>query len=171
VPLVHTATDAQQAVRAAHYPPQGVRGFAWQRGNDWGTEFDSYARNFQPLVIVMIESQTAVDNIDAIMAVDGVDACFVGAYDLSGSYGVVGQTSHPMINEACAKVSEACRKHGKAAGQHIVRPEPDHVHRAIGQGFTFLALGMDSYFLAHGARQTLEMLQPAPPDRPPSPAN
>lgn len=159
VPLVNTSTEAEQAVKSAQYPPQGVRGFAWQRGNNWGTEFDSYAKEFDPLVIVMIESKAAVENIDAIMAVDGVDACFVGPYDLSGSYGIVGQTGHPLIKNACVKVAEACRKQGKAAGQHIVTPGSENVKMAVSQGFTFLALGMDTYFLGNGARQILEMVR------------
>ena len=157
VPLVNSAAEAERAVSAATYPPQGVRGFAWHRGNDWGRDFDAYAREFKPLVIVMIESRAAVENIDAILTVEGVDGCFVGPYDLSGSYGVVGQTSHALIKEACAKIAEACRKHGKAAGQHIVTPSQESVKAALAQGFTFLALGMDSYFLGEGARVALEM--------------
>jgi len=159
VPLVNTAAEAEQAVRAAQYPPCGVRGFAWQRGNQWGTEFDSYVRNFNPVLIVMIESRTAVKNIDDIMAVDNVDGCFIGPYDMSGSYGIPGQTEHQIIKDACLKVAEACRKHEKFAGQHIVVHTHESVKLAIEQGFTFLALGMDSCFLDNGARQALEMLK------------
>jgi 2-keto-3-deoxy-L-rhamnonate aldolase RhmA len=158
VPLVNSAAEAAAAVRAAHYPPKGIRGFAWQRGNAWGTAFDVYAADFDPIVVVMIESRAAVEDIDAIMAVDGVDGCFIGPYDLSGSYGIVGQTGHQLVVEACARVAEACRRSGKAAGQHIVVPTRERVHAAIAQGFTFLALGMDSQFLGRGAAQALEML-------------
>jgi len=159
VPLVNSAEEAAKAVAAAHYPPAGVRGFAWQRGNQWGANFDQYAREFKPLVIVMIESRAAVEQIDAIMAVSGVDGCFIGPYDLSGSYGIVGQTRHELIRQACTTVATASKKHGKAAGQHIVTPTPDDVKAAISQGFSFLALGMDSYFLQAGARQALAMLK------------
>jgi 2-keto-3-deoxy-L-rhamnonate aldolase RhmA len=158
VPLVNTAADAERAVRAAHYPAKGVRGFAWQRGNDWGQDFTAYAAGFDPVVIVMIESRTAVENIDAIMAVDGVDGCFVGPYDMSGSYGIAGQTGHQLIQTACATVAAACAARSKAAGQHLVTPTRAQVDAAVRQGFTFLALGMDSYFLSSGARQTLELL-------------
>ncbi len=158
VPLVNTAAEAEQAVKAASYPPKGIRGFAWQRGNNWGMDFDSYAKEFTPVVIVMIESRTAVDNINEIMAVDGVDGCFVGPYDMSGSYGIVGQTGHQTIKDACLRVAEACLRHRKAAGQHIVTPTSDNVRLAVTQGFTFLALGMDSYFLGKGARAALELL-------------
>jgi 2-keto-3-deoxy-L-rhamnonate aldolase RhmA len=157
VPLVNTAAEAGQAVKAAQYPPKGIRGFAWQRGNSWGTDFDAYAKGFNPLVIVMIESKTAVDNIDAIMAVDGVDGCFIGPYDMSGSYGIPGQTGHQLIKDACIKVAEACKKHGKAAGQHIVVPTKENVAVALKQGYTFIALGMDTHFLGDGARKALEL--------------
>jgi 2-keto-3-deoxy-L-rhamnonate aldolase RhmA len=158
VPLVNSAAEAEKAVAAATYPPKGVRGFAWQRGNNWGADFDDYAAHFRPLVVVMIESKAAVENIDSIMAVDGLDACFVGPYDMSGSYGLVGQPGHPVVKDACRQVADACRRHGKAAGQHIVTPTRENVALAVEQGFTFLALGMDSYFLARGATQALELL-------------
>lgn len=158
VPLVDSAEGARQAVRAAHYPPRGIRGYAWQRGNGWGAGFAAYARDFTPLVVVMIESRSAVEDIDAIMAVEGVDACFVGPYDLSGSFGIPGDTGHPLITAACAQVAAACKRHGKAAGRHLVTPTREEVAGALAQGFTFLALGMDSSFLGSGARGALELV-------------
>ncbi len=155
VPLVNSAEQAEQAVKAAHYPPDGIRGFAWHRGNDWGTEFDAYARDFTPLVFVMIESKTAVENADDIMSVNGVDGCFVGPYDMSGSYGIVGQTDHQMIQKACNKVAVACERHEKAAGRHIVTPTKEKLETAREQGFSLLALGMDTHFLADGAKRAL----------------
>jgi 2-keto-3-deoxy-L-rhamnonate aldolase RhmA len=158
VPLVNNAAEAQKAVKSAKYPPDGIRGFAWQRGNDWGAKFDVYAKCFEPVVIVMIESKEAVANIDEILQVDGVDGVFIGPYDMSGSYGITGQTGHQIIQDACIKVAEACRKYRKAAGQHIVIPNHDNVKKAIQQGYTFIALGMDSYFLQQGAKSALEMM-------------
>lgn len=159
VPLVNNASDAIRAVQAAHYPPKGVRGFAWQRGNQWGAAFDDYVLRFDPLVVVMIESGEAVEQIDAILAVDGVDGVFIGPYDLSGSYGIPGQTGHERILAACARVAEACARAGKAAGQHIVTPNEANVRKALAQGFNFLALGMDSFFLRDGATRTLAQVK------------
>ncbi len=159
VPLVNNAADALRAVQAAHYPPKGVRGFAWQRGNQWGAAFDDYVQRFDPLVVVMIESGEAVENIDSILAVDGVDGVFIGPYDLSGSYGIPGQTGHERILAACDRVAEACARAGKAAGQHIVTPDEANVRKALAQGFNFLALGMDSFFLGDGSARALEMIK------------
>lgn len=161
VPLVNSAEDAVRAVRAAHYPPKGVRGFAYQRANNWGVDFARYVENAarDTVVVVMIESRAAVENIESILAVDDVDAAFIGPYDMSGSYGLTGQTGHPIINDACRKVAECCRKAGKSAGLHVVTPTPENVRQAVAQGFTLLALGMDTVFLADGARRALEMVK------------
>ena len=157
VPLVHTAADAERAVGAAKYPPRGVRGFCFSRMNNWGVDFDAYAAtaNDAVAVVVMIESRQGVDNIDAILAVDGVDGVFIGPYDLSGSYGVPGQTAHAQVKAGCRRVLEACRAAGKAAGMHVVIPTEAAIAQALADGFTFLALGVDTVFLNAGARDAL----------------
>ncbi len=157
VPLVNSPDDAAKAVAAAKYPPQGVRGFAFQRANSWGLDFDAYCAkaNEAVSVVAMIESKEAVESIDAILAVEGVDGVFIGPYDLSGSYGVPGQTSHSLVSSGCSKVAKACAKAGKSAGMHIVLPDEAKVSKAISEGFTFLALGMDTVFIANGAAAAL----------------
>ncbi len=158
VPLVSNAEEAKKAVASALYPPQGVRGFAWQAANQWGQNFDAYLRDFRPVVIVMIETREAVENIDSILAVEGVDSVFIGPYDLSGSYGIPGQTESEIVIKACNEVVEACKRAGKPAGRHIVTPKRDNVQQAIEQNYQVIALGMDTFFLANGARQAKEMI-------------
>lgn len=157
VPLVHTAAEAERAVQAAKYPPRGIRGFCFSRMNNWGADFDTYraTANDDIAVVVMIESRQGVENIDAILAVDGVDGVFIGPYDLSGSCGVPGQTSHTLVQAGCQRVLDACRSAGKAAGMHVVIPVPETIAKAIADGFTFLALGVDTVFLAAGARDAM----------------
>ena len=158
VPLVNNKEDALRAVRSAKYPPMGVRGFGYARMNNWGKDFDEYAAkaNDDIAVIVMIESKEAVENIDEIVSVDGV---FIGPYDMSGSYGITGKTGDPIIVDACNKVAEACKRHGKAAGQHIVLPTKENVAKAIEQGFTFIAFGCDLVFLSKGAKDALNLMK------------
>ncbi|HHT90710.1 MAG: HpcH/HpaI aldolase family protein [Limnochordia bacterium] len=155
VPLVNSAEEAARAVEAAKYPPEGVRGFAFCRANEWGINFDAYcsAANNAIAVIVMIESKQAVDNIEDILAVEGVDGVFIGPYDMSGSYGVTGQTDHPLVLEACHKVVRACQTQGKAAGLHVVNATEDAISQALKDGFTFLAIGMDTVFLKQAAER------------------
>ncbi len=157
VPLINNKEQAKQAVASAKYPPEGVRGFAFCRANNFGIDFDQYAKeaNANTLVIVMIESKEAVDNIDEILSVDGVDGVFIGPYDMSGSYGITGQTGHPIIAEACQKVLDACKKAGKAPGLHIVKPTKENIEDAVRKGFTFIALGIDLVFIDSMARENI----------------
>ena len=126
--------------------------------NDYGTNFDAYAAqaNDDIAVVVMVESKRAVECVDEILAVDGVDGVFIGPYDLSGSYGLTGQTSHPTLRDACQRVVEACAKHGKSAGMHLVKPTPETIAAALSDGYTFIALGVDSVFLHQAASAALE---------------
>lgn len=158
VPLINSAAEAECAVAAAKYPPQGVRGFCFSRMNDYGLHFDEYVRhaNEQVAVVAMIESREAVERIDDIVGVHGIDGVFIGPYDMSGSFGITGQTTHPIIRNACQAVVASCKRHGKAAGLHVVHPTRENIEGAIADGFTFLALGVDAVFLRQASRTALE---------------
>lgn len=153
VPLVNNAEQARKAVASAKYPPEGVRGFGYCRMNEWGRRFDEYAAtaNEKIVVVVMIESKEAVENIDEILSVPGVDGVFIGPYDMSSTYGLTGQTEHPVVLDACKKVGEACARHGISAGWHIVLPTKEKLENAREYGFNFLALGGDIVFLRSGS--------------------
>lgn len=161
VPLVDSAAQAAQAVAATRYPPDGVRGYAFCRANQWGLNFDEYrtGEGDSIAVIVMIESAAAVAAIDEILQVPGVDGILIGPYDLSGSYGVPGQLQHPDVLAGMEKVVAACKAHQKAAGLHVVTPTADSVQNALRQGYTFLPLGMDTVYMLKGAQATMELLR------------
>ena len=163
VPLVNSAEEAERAVAAAKYPPRGVRGSAFIRANDYGVRFQDYAAsaNDDVLVMVMIETRQAVANIDAIVAVDGVDGVFIGPADLSASYGVTGQMTHPLMMKARADVLKACRKAGKAPGLHIVIPTREMIQPVVADGFTFIALSVDTVFLDQAGRAALAIARAA----------
>lgn len=153
VPMIQSGAEARAAVAAAKYPPDGVRGFGYCRANEWGERFDDYAAsaNRDTAVIAMIETAAGVEHAEEIVSADGVDGVFIGPYDLSGSLGVTGQVGHPSVVAACERVAAVCRRYGKVAGQHIVRPDRAQVDRALQSGFGLLALGADIVFLANGA--------------------
>jgi len=151
VPCVADGEEAKQAVSAMRYPPQGIRGVAsLNRACDFGREFQAYfARaNDELLTVVQVETEASVERADEIAAVDGVDVLFIGPMDLSTSMGIVLQYDHPRFKAALARVSEACRRAGKAAGILLGRPE--QVPDTIAAGFTFVGLGSDGGVMAEG---------------------
>jgi 2-keto-3-deoxy-L-rhamnonate aldolase RhmA len=154
VPFVSSGEQARKAVQAAKYPPWGVRGYSFSRANDWGVGFtaDVETANDETVVIVMIESKEGVENIDDILAVEGVDAAFIGPYDLSGSYGIPGKTQDPIVRDACRRVIEACEQANKSVGLLVVRPTPEAIRQAVEDGFTLICLGLDTVFIDEGAR-------------------
>ena len=154
VPYVSSVAEAQQAVAAMRYPPRGIRGVAkLNRGSAFGQEFDDYFTRAHELLltVVQIETEEAVNCIDDIAAVDGVDVLFIGPLDLSVNLGIPQQFSHSKFLEARAKVAEAARKAGKAAG--ILLLSPDQLEDTVQAGFTFVALGSDGGLVAAGMRQ------------------
>ncbi len=158
IPMVKTAAEADAAVRHAKYPPRGVRGFGYSRANMHGVDFDEYiaTANDEIAMIMQIEHKDAIGNLDAILEVDGVDGLFIGPLDLSGSMGLTGQMTHPDVVAALETYLEACRRHRITAGMHVVRPASDNVRDAIDQGYTLIALGVDTVFLDAGATDSLK---------------
>jgi len=161
VPLIESAQEAKQVVAASKFPPQGIRGFSFCRGNNYGVDFDEYVSqaNQDIAVVVMIESKRAIDNIDEILSVDGVDGVFIGPYDLSGSYGIPGKTNDVLVQNGCHEVLEACRKANKSAGIHIVIPNPENIRQALKDGFTFIAVGADIVYLNQASQKALKEMK------------
>ncbi len=126
-----------------------------------GFEFEEYVRSFNEEVILFcqVEHKNAVDNIDDIVSVQGVDGVFIGPYDLSGSMGILGQLDHPDMKAAVEKVLRAAHKAGIAAGFHVVPPSPDDVRNRYEEGFRFIALSIDITILGHYSRQLLGELK------------
>ena len=126
------------------------------RAQGYGLDFDEYvgAANRDGLLIVQIEHIDAVNNIDEIVSVPGIDGTFIGPYDLSLSMGLPGQLDHPQIAKAKHRVLEATQAQGLAPGIHLVHPdtaENDLIH-AVEAGYKFIALGTDILFLGDSAR-------------------
>ena len=146
VPMVKTAAEAKQALKAMHYPPLGHRGVSLHRGTDFGIKFDEYRTwlKEEAVCVVQIEHIDAVNNCEEILSVDGVDGYFMGPYDLSASMGLTGQLDHPDVKTAMAKVCEIGKKLNKSGGLHIVEPDEGKLKNAIEQGFNFLAYSIDT---------------------------
>lgn len=160
VPAVNSREQAAQAVAIAQFPPQGVRGASLCRATDFGRNFKDYfeQHNKEVIVVVMLEHHLGVAQADAILATPGVDAAFIGPYDLSASMGLAGQLQHPDVVVAQQKVLAACARHGVAPGIHVVSTDPTDIQRALAQGFQFVACGLDTLFLQHGCKNMIAKL-------------
>jgi len=154
VPSVNNTAEAELAVASMRYQPQGLRGVAITcLATAFGQNFDEYysKANDNLLTIVQIETEAALENVDEIAAVDGVDVLFVGPADLSAGMGILKEFDHPRFCEAQAKVVAACRKAGKAAG--IVCLGIDRIEEVISTGFSFIAIGSDGGVVNAGMRK------------------
>jgi len=143
IPFVQTAEEAERAVAATRYPPQGVRGVSVsQRGNRYGTVAGYFEGiNAQICVMVQIESLKGVDAAAAIAAVEGVDGIFIGPSDLAAGLGHLGNANHPEVQAAMATVFDAAKAAGKAIG--ILAPVEADARRYMAMGATFVAVGSD----------------------------
>jgi 2-keto-3-deoxy-L-rhamnonate aldolase RhmA len=158
VPNVNTPEDAARSVAMAKFPPDGFRGASLCRATDHGRNFSSYfaAHNREVLVVVMLEHIDAVRRADAILATPGIDAAFIGPYDLSASMGLAGQLDRPQVQAAQQTILDACARHGVAPGIHVVGVAGEEVSRRIAAGFRFIACGLDTLFLREGCRRMLD---------------
>lgn len=122
-PQTESLEQVEFIIRETKYYPMGQRGAALRRGHSAfaPVKFGEYAphANAETMIILQIESERGVNDIEKLMAVDGVDAAFIGPADLSQSYGIPGQAKDPRIIEAIHRVLAGCQKHGKACGIHL----------------------------------------------------
>jgi 2-keto-3-deoxy-L-rhamnonate aldolase RhmA len=158
-PFVQNAEEAMRAVAATRYPPEGVRGMAgMSRGSRFGTAPDHFrAANRQIGVIVQLETPAALAQLDAIAAVDGVDAIFLGPADLSGAMGHVGNLTHPAVMDLMSQAARRCHALGKPIGTVGATPEVVAQYRAA--GFTFVAIASDLALLMRSAQAAVAALR------------
>jgi 2-dehydro-3-deoxyglucarate aldolase len=163
VPMVNTKAEAELAVKMTKYPPMGFRGVGLARAQGYGVDFDEYVKcaNADTLLLLQIEHIDAVNNIEEILSVPGIDGTYIGPYDLSMSLGIPGQLNHPDVINAKNKVLEATLKKGLVAGIHCVHSDTAYTDSklAIEQGYRFIAIGTDILFLGNSARSVYAEIQ------------
>lgn len=154
VPMVDTAEQAADLVRATRYPPHGFRGVGYgtARVSRWDLR-QNYAKlaNDEICLLVQAETQTAMQNLDAICQVEGVDGVFLGPSDLAAAYGHLGNPGHADVQAVIENAIATILKHGKAPG--ILTPDETLAKRYLSLGAKFVAVGLDARILARGARE------------------
>ena len=157
VPMVNSKEEALAAVNAVQYPPQGMRGVGLGRAQGYGVDFEKYQKwvRSESVVIIQVEHIRAVESLETILSVKGVDGFMVGPYDLSASLGVPGEFNHPEMIKALERIKTVSQKFNVASGIHVIQPEPELVLTKIKEGFKFIAFSLDSLFLAETCRRNL----------------
>ena len=161
IPMVKSTEDARAAVQSVYYPPRGQRGVGLARAQGYGSSFQKYRSWLEEnaVIVAMIEHVDAVNSIDEILAVDGIDAYIIGPYDLSGSMGRPGDLDHPDVQSAIARVLEAGHRSGKPGGIHVIEPNQDELQRRIAAGFNFLGYGLDIRILDSVCRSHMKTIR------------
>jgi 2-keto-3-deoxy-L-rhamnonate aldolase RhmA len=151
IPFVQTADEARRAVEATRYPPGGIRGITGSgRASRYG-RVTNYLKNASQEIclLVQVETKSALDRIEEIASVDGIDGIFIGPNDLAASFGHIGNWAHPEVQSALEDAVRRLKKIGKPAG--ILTPNEEEAKRFIQWGYTFVAVGADLGLLARGA--------------------
>ena len=153
VPIVETPEQAKELVRACRYPPEGTRGVGYgvSRSGGFG-QFDNYGptADDQICLLVQVETKKGLENLDDILAVEGVDGVFIGPADLSASLGYLGQTMHPDMQETILSALKRIDASGKAAG--ILTTNDEMIEASLDAGARFVAVAMDIALLIENAK-------------------
>jgi 4-hydroxy-2-oxoheptanedioate aldolase len=155
-PFIKTREEAEAAVAAVKYPPEGVRGFSPAlAAHRQGMPLADYPRwaNENILCLLLIEHQEAVKNIDAILSVPGIDAAIIGHMDLSGSYGLLGQITHPQVAGAMRQILEAGQRHQVPVG--IAATTAEAIQKRLAEGYRWISIGSDIALLLSAVQQLL----------------
>lgn len=142
-PNIKSAEEATRAVGEAKYPPEGVRSVGIGRAHGYGARFAEYVEraNLDTTLVAQVEHIDGVRNIEAILGTAGVDAVFVGPFDLSASMGKPGRINDDDVREAIGLIRKACAGRGIPAG--IFAPDEAAARAALEDGFTYVCVGMD----------------------------
>mgnify|MGYP001383564274 CR=1 FL=1 len=148
VPMITNASQLKKIHNACCWPPNGSRGVGFSRANLFGKYFNDYKKVAQsPFLVAQIEQVNALDNLEQILQVNGLDAVIIGPYDLSASMGLTGEINNPKVREVINEISILCDKYKVPFGDHITDLDERIIKKRIKAGYKFIAYGTDGLFL------------------------
>jgi 2-dehydro-3-deoxyglucarate aldolase len=161
VPMIKNKEDAIEAVNYVKYPPLGKRGVGLNRAQKYGTAFDTYQEwvKNEVVIIAQIEHIEAVNNLEEIFSVPGIDGIIVGPYDLSASMGYPGEYDREDVKMALSRIDEVAKKLNKPLGFHVIDSDHSKTVEKINKGYSFLAFSLDFFFLGDKAREEMKLLK------------
>ena len=156
VPQIKSAAEARATIEWCLYPPLGKRSIGVSRAHGYGMSFQDYVQtaNQELTIVLQAEHVDCVKNIGSIVEVPGIDAILIGPFDLSASLGVLGQITHPKVQEAIQEIKRHCERAGVPLG--IFAVDATSAKDYIEQGFNLIALSMDAYYLWQAAKGVLD---------------
>ena len=144
-PMVESSDHLKNIISYSSWPPNGIRGVGFSRSNLYGKNFDTNNLLYKkPLVIAQIENINAVNKIEDILKVNGLDAIILGPYDLSASMGINGDFKNDKYIKAINKVLNACKKLNVPSGIHVINPDQNELKKRINEGYRFIAYSTDA---------------------------
>ena len=153
VPMIRSSEQLEIVRDFCRWPPSGRRGVAYSRANLFGKNFDEYSAEAQaPLLIAMLEHIEAVEKLDKILNVHGLDGILIGPYDLSASMKITGDFANAYFQEVVKLISTKCQHKNIPYGTHVVTPSYNRLQENIKSGELFIAYSIDSVFLTHSAQ-------------------
>ena len=157
VPMVEDSKQLEFIRDYCRWPPSGKRGVGFSRANLFGKFFEDYIDEAQkPLLIAIIESIKAVDNLESILQVKGLDAVLIGPYDLSASMNLTAKFENKEFLRIIEKIHSLSDQYSIACGIHVVNPEHDDLKQRIDEGYQFIAYSVDSVFLSKGSENPIK---------------
>jgi 4-hydroxy-2-oxoheptanedioate aldolase len=159
-PLINTAEDAARFLSYCYYPPRGIRSSGPIRATVYGGPDYIDQANNEILALAMIETRSAFEQVDEILAVDGLEAIYVGPSDLALSLGYPPRLdpTEPAVVDAIDHILESALKHQVFAGIHT--DSPAYAEKMLAKGFRFVTVGSDARFLATKAREMIQAMKP-----------
>jgi 4-hydroxy-2-oxoheptanedioate aldolase len=162
-PHVRSAEEAREVVRYAKFTPQGERGAGGALPHYHYRSFPSavvnQAMNDATMVVVMMETVAALEHVEEIAAVDGVDMMLIGTNDLCNEMGITGQFDHANVRDAYLRTIAACRKHGKHVGVGGLASRPELMAEYVRQGARYVSTGTDLSFLLAAAAEKAKFVR------------
>ena len=159
-PLVMNAKEARNIVRSVKYPPEGSRGVGFARSNMYGVDIDNSILNdnSKSFVCIQIEHIRAVNNLNSLLKVKGLDAVMIGPYDLSASMGIPGDLTNKKLLKVQKKILRACQNHKIFSGIHVVKPSIEEAINRIQEGHQFVAFSLDITIISEISKKILNKI-------------
>ena len=150
VPMIENSEQLDQIYQSLTYPPEGNRGVGFSRSNQYGINFKREVEGqIRPFLVAMIETKSALINLEDILNYKNLDAILIGPYDLSASLGICGNFDSEIFKNAFNKIKKSCKDYEIPFGIHIVKPDSLDLKDTIRNGSTFIAFSIDSVMLHH----------------------